>query len=886
MVSLKHANKTRALVSQILIFNNNINILSVTCLTNPRFYSITQAVQQIEDDNNNTTNTDIRAKDVVLSFKEWFKTRNDVIFDRIFDILRSQDEDDHGSRESSDLQLSQMGLRLTESLVLDVLAYGKNKDVLSCLKFFDWAGRQRHFHHTRATFHAIFKILSKAKLMSLTIDFLENYMKHSYVHRVRFYDTLVMGYAVSGKPDIALQLFGRMRFQGLDLYDFTYHVLLNALVEESCFDAVEVIAKQISMRGFENDVTRSILVKSMCKQGQLDEAEGYLRRLASDGMVLSEQMVSVLVGALCKSNRFEQVGRLLEHFRELGIVSMEHPYGVWLRELVRDGKLDVALEFLKSKKSLEGYVPDVSRYNVFLCRLLKENRLREACDLLMEMKEEEICPDTVTMNATLCFFCKVGMVEVALELYNSRLEFGLSPNGLVGKYLINTLCRKGGSDEAYHVLKTCIAQGFVPGRKTFSFLANTLCRERKLDKMKELVSVAVMHKFIPSGNTFDNFISALCRARKVEDGYLIYGELKRINKATQKNTYYSLIDGFTQSNRGDIAARLLIEMQEKGLTPTRNLFKAVIRCLCHMENAENQFDKLLQMQLSRHEPSCQIYNFFLYGAGHSKKPELARKVYEIMWRDGTEPNLSSDILMLQSYMKNEKFSEALNFFADLRSRRKIGRKLYNTMVVGLCKANRPDIAIEFLKEMRINGIFPSMECYEVLIQQLCLTGEYEIVINLINDLGKVGRHVTTFIGNVLLLHSLKTKELYETWIQLRDAHNETSTVSLLRQLIGVFAGCIGVNQHLDDWEEMIGRCFPLDLYTYNMLLRKLSISDINHACEFFNRICLKGFEPNRWTYDILVQGLSNHGRTAQAKRLVEEMFQKGLDPTQRTKLLI
>jgi pentatricopeptide repeat protein len=59
---------------------------------------------------------------------------------------------------------------------------------------------------------------------------------------------------VVGKPDVALQLFAKMRFQGLDLDSFAYHMLLNALVEESCFDAVEVILKHIQMRGFENEI--------------------------------------------------------------------------------------------------------------------------------------------------------------------------------------------------------------------------------------------------------------------------------------------------------------------------------------------------------------------------------------------------------------------------------------------------------------------------------------------------------------------------------------------------------------------------------------------------------------------------------------------------------
>ncbi|KAK9273789.1 hypothetical protein L1049_018599 [Liquidambar formosana] len=432
MLTLKCATKTRAFLSPLLILNKTLISPSSPpppSSTNPFFLSLAPTADGISN---------LQASDVALSFKEWFKYRNNALLDRIFEILDSHHEDDSSFPYSNtDLALSQLGLRLSEGFVLEVLKYGK--DVLSCLKFFDWVGRQPGFHHTRATFHAIFKILSRAKLMSLMLDFLENYRKQRYAHRVRFYDTLVMGYAVARKPDVALQLFGKMRFQGLDLDGFSYHVLLNALVEESCFDAVEVIAKQISMRGFENEMTHTIMVKGFCKQKQVDEAEAFLRGLLSSGRALSGYVVGILVDAFCKSNKFERAGKLLEEFQESGMVAMEHAYGVWIRDLVQAGKLDGALKFLQGKKSLEGYVPDVFRYNILICRLLRENRLVEVCDLLMEMKEGRISPDKVTMNAALCFFCKAGMVDVALELYNSRAEFGLSLNSMAYNYLINTL---------------------------------------------------------------------------------------------------------------------------------------------------------------------------------------------------------------------------------------------------------------------------------------------------------------------------------------------------------------------------------------------------------------------------------------------------------------
>ncbi|XP_057954354.1 pentatricopeptide repeat-containing protein At1g71210, mitochondrial [Malania oleifera] len=885
MLKLRHVTKSRVFLSPIFIVNDHTFLLSsISSFSFSSWSSTSSAAHPFLPPAAPPAQINFRAKDVARSFKEWFKGQNNALMDRIYSILGDHDENDPSSRNAADAALSDLCLPLSERFVLDVLNYGK--DVLSCLKFFDWAGRQAGFYHTRATFSAIFKIMLRAKLMSLMLDFLENIMKRSYVYKVRFYNVLVMGYAVAGKPEIALQLFGKMRFHGLDLDDFAYHVLLNALVEENCFDAVQVVSKQISMRGLESEITHSILVKSFCKQNRLEEAEEFLRSLVRDGRVLSGYMVGHMVGALCKSRMFDKASCLVEEFHELRNVQMKHAYSVMIKELVRAGKVDVALEFLQGKMALEGYVPDVFRYNILIYRLLKENRLEEVYDLLMEMKEGQIAPDKATINAALCFFCKAGMMDVALELYNSRSEFQFSPNRMAYNHLIKTLCGDD-ADEAYHVLRNSIDQGYFLGRKTFSILADALCREGKLDKMKELILVALEQNFMPSTSTYDKFISALCRARRVEDGYLIHRELNRVTQFGSKNTYSNLIYGLSKLNRGGIAIGLLIEMQEKGHTPTRKLLRAVVKCLFEMDVSHLQFFKFLEMLLSCHENKCQVYDFFIDGAGDAKKPELAREVFEMMQRSELVPNLSSDILMLQAYLKNRRISEALNFFRDLRNRREIHRKLYHAMIVGLCKANNPHIALEILREMRVNGVTPSLQCYEELVLSLCLCKRYDAVVNIVYDLEGTRHHISSFIGNVLLLHSLKSKELYEAWVCSRGAHDETSSrCSILGQLIGAFSGRMTINQNIEGLEEVINQCFPLDLYTYNMLLRRLTKTQMDSACELFSRLQQKGYEPNRWTYDILAQGFFKQGRVAEAKRWVEEMFRKGFDPTEKIKLLI
>ncbi|XP_010266654.1 PREDICTED: pentatricopeptide repeat-containing protein At1g71210-like isoform X1 [Nelumbo nucifera] len=818
-------------------------------------------------------------RDVALSFKEWFKFGQDPLIRQIFKILSSQDD------ALASLALSRLGLRLTEPFVLKVLNHGE--DVLLCLKFFDWAGRQPGYYHTRASFNAIFKILCKKKLMSFMLDFLDTYTKQRYMHKVRFHDTVIMGYAIAGKPDVALKLFAKMRFQGLDLDSFSYHVLLNALIEENCFDVVEVILKQIRMRGFDSEVTSSMEIKSFCKQNRLQEAWDFLHGLKSNRRKLSEHAVVALVNALCEKNKFEEAGQLMKEFQEFSEVNMDAIYSVWIRDLVKAGKVDGAIEFMQSKRLLEGYVPGVFRYNFLICKLLMQNRLQDVFDLLMEMQERKLFPDKVTMNAALCFFCKAGMVDVALEFYKSRSEFGLSLNSMAYNYLINTLCGDGSFEEAYQVLKNSIDHGYCPGRKTFSVLADALSREGKLDKLEEVVNASLKWNIMLSDAVYDKYITALCKARRVEDAYLIHGDLNRPNKVSyREKTYINMIRGFVKSTRGDMASRVLIEMQENGHTPKRNLYRAVIRCLLDMDNSEIQFMKLLEVQLSRHEPDCRDYNFFIDGAGHAKKPELARKVFETMTRNGLVPNLSSYILLLQSYLKSERISDALSFFRDLCKTRKMERKLYNTMIVGLCKARKPDLALEFVRDMKDKGLVPSLECYEELVKSFCSNKDYDSVAKIICDLEKVGRYPSSFIINVLLFHSLNSRELFDAWSRSGNLYGEESSYGRLTlgELVGIFSAQIRGNQHIENLDEMIQQFFPLDVFTYNMLLRKLCMSEtMDFAEKLFDRMCNRGYKPNRWTYDILAHGFFKHGRIMEGREWVYKMIHEGFSPTESTK---
>ncbi|XP_024453178.2 pentatricopeptide repeat-containing protein At1g71210, mitochondrial [Populus trichocarpa] len=376
--------------------------------------------------------------------------------------------------------------------------------------------------------------------MNTILDLLEAYKwtRDLNVHRnVTFRTFMVIGYAVAGKPDVALQLLARTCFQGHDADAFSYHVLLNSLIEHSFLEAFEVVYKLISSRGFGNAVTRFLKVKYLCKEKLLDEGKGnYCRSGDRFGYA---QALSFLVDGFCQNVSLVKAGKLIEEISELGVVPMEPGCGIWLTNLVQARDIDAAFPVPEEQGSLEGCVPDVYQCNFLLFRLLKDNRLEDVYDLLIEMKENQL-----------------------------------------------------------------------------------------------------------STNTF--------------------------------------------------------------------LHECCILLLLQSWN-EIHFFKLLEMQLPRHETNSMVYNSFIDGDGHGKKPELAREVFEMMQRNGIKPNVCSHALTLKAYLRNERISDALNFFKAMHD-----------------------------SKMDSKEMVPSMECYDAVVQLLCSTKKHDIV-------------------------------LYEAWVRSRNVHNETSS---------------------------------------------------------------------------------------------------------------
>ncbi|KAF0911569.1 hypothetical protein E2562_011195 [Oryza meyeriana var. granulata] len=782
-------------------------------------------------------------------------------------------------------------LPLSQELVLAVLRHrprhlpDDNALLLLRLRFFDWSGSsRRHYSHTRAVYHAVFRLLSRARRSAVLVDWLRLFSNTTASSaRSRFHDTLVVGYAVAGDPQRGLSILGRMRFGGLDLDAFSSRVLLNSLVEASLHDYADSYARLLVA----SPVVTSIRIKSLCRQARIRDAVDLLDTLPFD-QASSGPAAGLIITEMCRCGCFDDAARLVDKFSSADV------YDAWIHGLIEAGRLDATLQFLSDKKEAEGYIPDGHRYDNLIYCLLRNNRLEEVYDLLVEMMEEGIAPGPSTMNTTLCFFCKAGLAEVAAHLYRSRLELGVNPNKDVYENLIRALCRVGDTEEACLVLEQAIAEGYFPGRQTFTMFTNVLCQEGKVDKVRVLLDSALKQETSPMDSVLAKYLVALCKSGDVEAACAV--PQMASSKSPKglyryESTYKSLIQALILIKRVDVLPRLILEMQDMGHIPSRSLYQSVVCALCEVSRYAEVLE-LLNNQLQRtglHPRVC--YNYFIAGAGHAKKADMAREVYNQMEYAGLEPSGDSNFLLLMSYLRSKRIGDALYFFNFIRNKKAPCTKLYNVFISGLCEARKLEQAMVFWREAREKGLVPSICCYEQLVLLLCSVKDYDSVVKVIDDFRETGRPVSAFLCNVLLLHTLRGSGLLEAWKRSID-QSELATVKpeqiqgkgigrlLIGELIMMFAGGIRNMNDLEDLEEDLEKHFPVDIYTYNMLLRGLSmVGRMDSACNLFNRLCRKAYEPNRWTFDIMIHGFCKIGDRDEAERWMEAMHRNGFYPT-------
>ncbi|KAK4789599.1 hypothetical protein SAY86_016903 [Trapa natans] len=233
--------------------------------------------------------------------------------------------------------------------------------------------------------------------------------------------------------------------------------------------------------------------------------------------------------------------------------------------------------------------------------------------------------------------------------------------------MVKYLCKRNQLDYAMEYVDGMLKERKELGAHLLGTLVPALCEHhvKKKNRVWDVFDLLVEmkeNKIPPDWQTInvtlcffckigmDRFVLALCKTNRIEEGYELHRKVSEILRFShQSGSFIHLICALVRSSRMDMAVDLLINMQKKD-----------------MDNLLARILSLLERQLSYSGPKIWFFNFFINGVGNAKNPELAREIYERMKRSGISPNVTSDVLVLKSYLKSGRISDALNFYVDIK----------------------------------------------------------------------------------------------------------------------------------------------------------------------------------------------------------------------------
>ncbi|XP_062222446.1 pentatricopeptide repeat-containing protein At1g74900, mitochondrial [Phragmites australis] len=369
----------------------------------------------------------------------------------------------------------------------------------------------------------------------LTSSVLALFPRHGLAFTPRTFPILFERFAVSHRrPDLAVRLFLSLhRSHGVAQDLPLFNSLLDALAKSRHAGKAASLVRALERRFTPDAVTYNTLADGWCRVKDTSRALDILR-----------QMV------------------------ESGISPTKATYNIILKGFFRAGQVQHAWDFflqMKKRGSKDEHCkPDVVSYTTVVHGLGVAGQLDRARKVFDEMSKEGCMPSTATYNALIQVICKKGNVKDAVAMFDDMTRKGYVPDVVTYTVLIRGLCHAGKIDRALKLLEMMKIKGCEPVVQTYNVLIRYSFEEGEIEKAMDLFErMSKGEASLPNQDTYNIIISAMFVRKRVEDMA--------------------------------VAARMVVEMVDRGYLPRRFMFNRVLNGLMLTGNQELSRE-LLRMQ--------------------------------------------------------------------------------------------------------------------------------------------------------------------------------------------------------------------------------------------------------------------------------------------------
>ncbi|KAJ0091781.1 hypothetical protein Patl1_26276 [Pistacia atlantica] len=759
--------------------------------------------------------------------------------------------DKDGFSDKTQQFLRQFRVKLSESLVVDVLYLIKNPEL--GVKFFIWASRQIGYSHTMPVYNALLELIECDHNERVPEEFLREIRNDDREVLGKLLNVLIRKCCRNGLWNVALEELGRLKDFGYKCTRVTYNALIQVFLRAGRLETANLVHREMLDAGFSMDVfTLGCYAHSLCRARRWREA---LTLIEKEEFVPDTVLYTKMISGLCEASLFEE-----------------------------------AMDFLNRMRA-SSCIPNVVTFRILLCGCLRKKQLGRCKRILSMMISEGCYPSPRIFNSLVHAYCRSGDYSYAYKLLKKMVECGCQPGYVVYNILIGGICANeelpgpNVLDLAEKAYSEMLDAGVVLNKINVSNFSQCLCGAGKFEK-----AYSVIHEMM-------TLIDGHCKAGQIDKACQIYARLRGDVEIPDVDMYFkvvdsdikepnvfthgALIDGMCKSHKVKEAHNLLDAMSAEGCEPNHIVYDALIDGFCKvgkLEEAQVVFSKMLEHGYS---PNVYTYSTLIDRMFKDKRLDLALKVLSKMLENSCAPNVVIYTEMIDGLCKVGKTDEAYKLMLMMEEKGCYPNVVtYTAMIDGFGKLGKIDKCLQLFREMSSKGCAPNFVTYRVLINHCCASGLLDEAHKLLEEMKQTywPRHVA---GYRKVVEGLSREFIVALGLlDEMDKNDSVPIIPVYRILIDNFIKVGRLELALELHEEMASysSISAVNKSTYVSLVESLSLAGkVDKAFELYVDMTRKGGVPQLSTFVHLIKGLIRVNRWEDALQLSDGICQTDIN---------
>ncbi|KAK8961749.1 putative pentatricopeptide repeat-containing protein [Platanthera guangdongensis] len=396
------------------------------------------------------------------------------------------------SSSNSDLfaqLLDKSTVNFTPLLVEEVLRRSQRHG-RAALQFFSWVGKRPYYIHNTETYNMAIKISGSGKDFKHMRSLYQEMKRKRITVEPNTWTIMISQYGQAGLTEIALNTFKEMKSEGCRPTGSTFKYLIVFLCGKKgrkVEEAIKIFQEMLPSGYMPDKEMVDIFLSSLCESGMFIEARSAVKSICRRGFQ-SQIGYSMLIKSLCRAGKVEEALILTEEFEELGLKVDQYMYASIVHALLRKGRLEEALDKVEIMKRA-GILESVHIKTSLIVHFFKEKNIEKAEDILKKMREEGLEPTVITYSALISGYMNMGMISEAWTNYHLMKINGPSPDFKTYSMFITCLCKQKRSEDAFKLIHDMLESHIIPSAINFRTVYYGLNREGKQEQARDVLKL-------------------------------------------------------------------------------------------------------------------------------------------------------------------------------------------------------------------------------------------------------------------------------------------------------------------------------------------------------------------------------------------------------------